>query len=380
MTDESLQIHFALAQPFAGKQGRVFPFHPVHYRRSAARQVPPARRQRLSLLLVLLVNGACLLGIGRWLYQSVRPTLAQESGKYLQAGHSSPKFNFNSATKPETKDVSIEVPPPPVLPAIAAEPLLHTEETVDPVDPPDAEWDPILAYSDTLAPHRGDTPMLRNWKLFELAALLAIAAPSPIVLAGGEGKETEKAILERVEKMVKDLKAQVAEVKTQVNSMSGSLGNVAKEVAELKGEITPLKGITLKIESLNSSFGGLKAELERFKSASSMDKIGLEDVKERLANIEKALARLQQTEMRTSFSPAATAFGKIMLINNYTDRLLFQINDKQFFVEPGTSQPIENVPAGPFTYRVMSPNHGWLAQHNRVLEPNRTFTLNATLP
>jgi hypothetical protein len=387
MTDEIIQIHFALAQPFACKGRPAFPFHQVHYRRLGTRQVPVCpRAQRLALLLVVLVNGLGVLLVGHWLYRS-RTALAEETaGKHLQVAHSSPKFNFISAKTPAEKDrpapvqapaapsaspplepVKIELPPPPL-------------EPVDPVDPLDFEWDPILAYSSTLASHRGDTPMLRNWKLLELAALLAVAVPSPIVLAGGESKETDKAILERVEKMVKDIRTEMAQVRSQLNSLTGSLATATKEVENLKGEITPLKGVALRMKNLGESFASLKADLERLKPA---DNSGMEDVKTRLANIERALAGLQ-TEKRTSLSPAPTATptttGKITLNNNYTDKLLFLINDRQFFVEPGQTQTVEGVPVGPFTYEVFSPRYGSLGKNSRTLDPSRTFTLNATLP
>jgi hypothetical protein len=406
MTDESIQIHFALAQPFACRERRAFPFHPVHYRRPGSRQVRSfPRRQRLALLLVLFVNGLCLLGVGRWLYHSGRPAVAQETpGKYLQTDHFSSKFKVASATIPEVKDepaplkvpvvstepsvvapVKIEVPPPPELPVAAVEPP-RPLANVDPVDPLDSEWDPILAYSSTLAPHRGDTPMIRNWKLFELAAVMAVAVPSPILLAGGNGtKDTDtKAILE----MIKEVKTQVAEVKKQVDAMDrclgGALKNVANEVAAIKGDITPLTGLSLKMKHLNESFAGLKTELEKFKPAVPTDRVTLEDVKDvkdRLANIEKVLTRLQtEPQTRTSLSPPATAPGKIMLTNNYTDKLLFQINDQQVFVQPGQSHVLEGVPAGPFTYKVFAPQQGWSQPQNRTLEPNRTFTLSAMLP
>jgi len=395
MMDESLQIHFALAQPFAGKERPAFPFHRLHHRRRGGSQ-PRLRRQPIALFLVLVLTGVCLLGLGRWLYQSGGLALAQETGrKYLQAVHSSPKFKLISvprvkerspaklpaptAEPPAVEPVRIEIPPLSELP-ITAEPP-RPLGPVDPVDPLDSESDAILAYSSTLAPHRGDSPMLRTWKLLELAAVLAVAVPSPIVLAGGSKTDDTKEVLERLEKMVKEVKGKVGEVKTQVDTLGASLGNVAREVADLKGEITPLKDLRLKIDLLDKSFANLKVELEDLrKSRSSTDKAGLEDVKDRLASIEKTLAKMMQPETRTSLSPAATTTGKIMLVNNYTDRLLFQINDRQFFVEPGFSQALDVV-AGPFTYRVMSPRHGWLDQpQSRTVEANRTFTLNAMQP
>jgi len=397
MTDESIQIHFALPQPFAGKERSAFPFHRLHHRRRGGSQ-PGLRRQPIALFLVLVVTGVCLLGLGRWLYQSGGLALAQETGrKYLQALRSSPKFNFTSAPTPQVKDrqpaqlpaptgeppvverVRLEVLPPPELP-IAAEPP-RPLGPVDPVDPLDSELDAILAYSSTLAPHRGDSPMLRTWKLLELAAVLAVAVPSPIVLAGGSKTDDTKEVLERLEKMVKEVKGKVGEVKTQVDTLGASLGNVAREVADLKGEITPLKDLRLKIDLLDKSFANLKIELEDLrKSRSSTDKAGLEDVKDRLASIERTLAKMMQPETRTSLSPAATITGKIMLVNNYTDRLLFRINDRDFFVQSGQSQVVEGVPAGPFTYQVLAPNHGWQERQSRTLDPNRTFTLNAMLP
>jgi regulator of replication initiation timing len=407
--DESIQIHFALAQPFARKQRPAFPFHKVRIRRPGARPVRQARPSaRLTVFLVLLANGLFLAFFGRAVYQADNLVHAQEnSGNSLQADRFSSTFKVTSAELPVVIDepaapkvpvpssepplltpvTSVAPPPLPAPPALPAPPVVEPPlplGPVDHVDPLDPDWEPILAYSSTLEPHRGDSPMLRNWKMFELAALFAVVAPSPVLFAG-EKEDASKAILERLDKNVKAMKSKVETMET---GLADAFKKIGEDMKDLRNDLTKLAGEHLKIDDkvdkLEQSLARLKTDMEDLKKAarpslSPLDKADLEDLKTRLTSIEQSLAKMQ-AQTRVSLSPAQPTTGRIMLQNLYNDKLLFKINDREFFVEPQQTRTVEGVPAGPFTYRVFAPQHGWLEPHPRQLAANETFTLTATLP
>ena len=68
-----------------------------------------------------------------------------------------------------------------------------------------------------------------------------------------------------------------------------------------------------------------------------------------------------------------------MLANHYTpdNYLLFIINQKSYRVLSGQTATIDNMPAGTFTYEVISPTSGSRGTQNRTLEPGETYTLTA---
>ena len=72
-----------------------------------------------------------------------------------------------------------------------------------------------------------------------------------------------------------------------------------------------------------------------------------------------------------------TSTGRVVLVNLYPEELLFRINDKNYRVAPGTNLPVENVPAGTFTYEVISGFYGLLKHSTSPLASNETFTLTA---
>jgi hypothetical protein len=261
----------------------------------------------------------------------------------------------------------------------------RTLALVDHVDPLDLDWQPILAFTSTLATHRGESPMVRNWKLIELATLLAVAAPSPALLAGETNtKEVDtKAILESVEAVKKELG-------TIKETLKKDFGAFSKDVRDIKQEITSLKADHLivdeKVDKLTKALTALRAELDDLKKTNRTlayppaEKITLEDLNSRLTKIEQMLANLD-LQQRTSGLRGQTAngTGRLKLVNRYPEQLLFQINGQDYVVQPQQTRIIDGFPAGAILYRVMYGN-GWLEPRSSVVAANKTFELIAEVP
>jgi hypothetical protein len=98
-------------------------------------------------------------------------------------------------------------------------------------------------------------------------------------------------------------------------------------------------------------------------------------------SIEKAVLRLQPTE-KISLSPplepaiAKPATSHVILVNFYDEDLWLWVNQKPHRVPAGKSTTVNNVPAGPTTIEVRSPE-AIFYMVNPVLAPNETITLTA---
>ena len=363
------------------------PFHQVHVRRPAVKsRTGLDSRQCLALLTVVLLNGLCLSALGWGIYARLLKD-GENAGKCLHIALASSKLNTTSA-----EPVSLEIPAAnstqePVERTSAAPPTMSVPQAPPSAEPPplgqvDAiplalDWEPTLVFSSNHAHHQGDSPMIRNWKSLELAALLAAAfTAQPVLLAGGEGKEKTvdaKAVLERLETMDK------------------AIGKAFKEVGEtldvLKGNGLKMKvdldKVMAKVDTLEESLTKLQADLEKLKkrvpteqpSVAPFDKASLDEIKSRLVDIEKAITKIQGAS-RIALSPPNT--GRIQLMNMYPEELLFVINGKNYRVEPNRTMFLENHPAGSFTYEVIAPRvYGLITRKTVSLDPNETFTITA---
>jgi hypothetical protein len=233
------------------------------------------------------------------------------------------------------------------------------------------------------APTSGETPMIRTWNTLALAALLAAAPP---VLAGGEKeKDTDaKAILKAVEELRKNVDAlskkidaapTAANHKQVVGDIKKLGETVEKANDELKTRIAAMETEHLKQKL---ELQGLKLKLESLGVAPS-DKAAMDEIRSRLSAIERSLGTLSTDgSIRKAFSPPANgSLARVMLVNLYTEDMLFVINDRNFRVEPNRTMQINDVPPGALTYQVISPTWGSRALRTTSIQPNDTLTLTA---
>jgi hypothetical protein len=406
---------YSLPQPWEGLRlgelRRSFPYHKVYVHRPG---VPTLSRRalgvRLSFVAALALGGISVAFLSLGAQQRL-----ESAEKSLQTVVFSPKLNPTSAerpvykvpvppTEPEpaTSEPPVSPPPPveparelpqehqppllqaPPEPAVTAPPTVqHPPELpvvaeppklapMEPVDSLGLEWEPILAYTSTLEPHRGESPMLRNWKMIELAAVLAVAVtPVSALLAGEEkDKKPSDAVLKRLDAMDKTIAA--------------AFETIGKDIADLKKDVLGIKGDHLQQlnenDKLNVKLGKLQTDLDNLRKRfpaepiSPIDRAGLEEVKTRLAQIERTLESMR-TSKRVALSPPAT--GRIVLVNQYPEDVLFMVNGRPYRLVPNSSARLEGVAAGAFTYELISDRFGLRAQKTLTLSPNETIQLTA---
>ncbi len=206
--------------------------------------------------------------------------------------------------------------------------------------------------------------MLRNWNVVKWSSLLAamLAINTTPVQAQEELKDIQKSLNE-ISKKLDDLKALesiVSNMKTMVDKqdeanlklgvVNASLTNVTTEVAALKKEIEKIQGREFR--------------------AYPPDKGGLDD---RLAKIEAALERLEQSRV-VAKAPPAMPTGRILMVNQYPEDMLFKINGRLHRVYANSTKVLENQPPGEFLYEVIW-NFGVIKTNNPVLEAGKTYTI-----
>jgi hypothetical protein len=168
--------------------------------------------------------------------------------------------------------------------------------------------------------HRGDSPMMRDWKLIGLPAFLAAvltAGPAPAVEPDKEPDRTS-ALLRQLEDMRKDLKAAIEDVRDQCRKNESAALNSGLRNQTLQGDLNKLA--------------------------------------ERVTQMEKELAALRNqspAQSRVSaFGPGGTGMGRVLLRNSYPEQMAVILNGQSHRLAPGESRVVE-VPAGTFTYEVL---------------------------
>jgi hypothetical protein len=186
---------------------------------------------------------------------------------------------------------------------------------------PPCDLDPAIPYR-----QRGDSPMMRTWKLLGLPLVLAaVLVVSEAPATEGPLSDSEKLdqIQKEVEKVVESLKAMGSDLKTTIALAQKSKAD---------------------IDELRKQLDDLKKEVDQLKSGSPGN-------------------------TRVSASPPQ--MGKVLLINNYTQDVTAVVNQTVYRLRPGESREVD-VPAGPFTYRIFQAQ---ATLQNRVLAANETYTI-----
>lgn len=235
----------------------------------------------------------------------------------------------------------------------------------------------------------GDTPMIRNWKTVGLAALLATAATVAPVQAQATSETNDvKKILDRLDKMDKSLINMDQKIGQDMQDLKNSNTQLQKDLTPLKEEILKqrlkLDIANTKIEQLEIQLSKVGQDLEDLKKRLPSSGLALyppaekgawEEIKTKLGQIEQTLDKMQQPSPRVSLSPPS--LGRVILVNQYNEDLLFVVNQKQYRVAPYTTVRLENQPAGALSYEVISGTWGLRARNNTTLLGNETFTLTA---
>ena len=355
-----------------------------------------------------------------------RPRIAQSKRKHLRTPVASPKLKDDDKQKPvllvhnEPADVVpplpdpiyvpppaapavVEVPsippplpevpvipePPPATPLIVPPPLPQVEEPVvsEMIQPQEQPLDPPFLALD----QRGDTPMLRNWKMLTLLAATIVYLEPPQVVAQADDADI-KAILQRMDKMdtalqgsFKAITDQITELKKDTTKLKDSSKTLTDNLATLSGETLKqqlnldktnkrLDIVDEQLKLLRADLDGLKFKVPQTPVASGVDKASMDEIRGKLSQIEQALAKIESTN-RVSLSPPRV--GRVVLVNLYHEDLLFVINSQTHRVPPNSTMPLDSIPAGQLTYEVIPGTWGLRANNTVSLSANETFTLTA---
>lgn len=407
-----------LSQPMARTEAPAPPpaprFHEVHVHQPGRRRTPAAQLDRRAFLTCLFLGGLSLALVSWGAFARLNKA-ASPAGNYLRSDSSFSKLKATSAEAPaqeapapaaELKIPSLEeedaVPPRPPEPPPAPkgevkgpqEPELIEPAVplVPPPLPPPAPPEPRAPEPPVPAPpvlarakpaeeppavppfqaSREESPMLRTWKLVGWSTLLAAAVTAAPALA--QDKDT-KAILERLDKMEESWKQTIRDIAKDISGLN-------EDVRVLKGDVL---GQKIKVGENSKILAGLDDQVMKIRKEldalrlripaeipSGIDRAALDDLRNRVAQLEQAL---RQSSPRVSLSPPTPA--RVMLVNQYSEELLFRVNDKDYRVAAGNSTRVEGVPSGNLTYEVLSPTWGRRALKTTTLSPSETFTITA---
>jgi hypothetical protein len=209
---------------------------------------------------------------------------------------------------------------------------------------PEMSWD--LGYSLPNS-HRGDSPMISNWKMLGLETLLAGAlAAAPAFPADTDtGKAPD---LAAISKQIDEIKK--AMLTADVFKVSDEA--IHKELAELRG-----KGINLDLKLVKS-----QEDIDALKKQLAQMQLDIDNLKNRPTSQVSGYAPV----------PASQGYGQLRLINTYYDPMTIFVNGRAYVVRPNETRITEPIAAGAFTYAVANVQ----GERTRNLIANETFTIN----
>jgi hypothetical protein len=242
-------------------------------------------------------------------------------------------------------------------------------------------------YLEPCAPQRGDTPMIRNWKMLSLCSLLtAVTFVPEAAVAGEPNNELKKSVDKLITrigaletKLTGDLKkleeGALADIK---KSADKAVEDVAAVYAEQKKQKKQLDDQKYLIDLLTARIDNLEKKLVAggAPAPSVVDKAFLEEFRTTMKTLTDTLARLGPTTERKSMSAPANGGVKslVRISNSYPDELLFIINGVGHRLPPRSGRDVD-VPPGTVTYEVFSTRFGSLERRSLNLAGGHTFNL-----
>src|SRR5262249_48189637 len=171
----------------------------------------------------------------------------------------------------------------------------------------------------------------------------------------------------------KQIIADITGIQKDTINIKKDLSNLREFTLAQDGELTQSKKKLADLERLVVKLG---ADVDIIRKELSGESLALytpadrEELKLKLGQIEKMLAGLQGPAAPPVAAPGA---GRVHLVNNHVDELLFIINGRQFRVPPRAGMGVEGLAAGALSYEVLSPRFGRLAARTTTLNANETL-------
>jgi len=271
-----------------------------------------------------------------WLFLGLILLLKPSPGGYREGevhlldGSPLPKLNSTSAKRHEPVGAR------ELILAKAGAETHQPELTIEP-EVPVLLTPPALEKGYSLANlHRGESPMISNWKALGVPLLLAGALAAPADTS--------------------DLKKQIEEINKKlptIDQLKTSVLAIDKDLQdEIKGRREHNATVDSKLEQIQNDVTALKSQMEQI-------------------HRDLDAARSRPATQISSFQSAAPAVGHVRLANTYFDTVRIVVNGKAYDVAPNTTMLADAVPAGNFTYEVV----GVQASLTRAIAANETFTI-----
>ena len=244
--------------------------------------------------------------------------------------------------------------------------------------------DPVV-YLEPCGPQRGESPMMRNWKMLTMYSLMTAAtmtlAPTPTF--AGEPNEPNEELKKSIDKLIKRIGSletdTLAEIKKSLDQASTDIGSVLAEQRKQKKQIDDQKYLidllSMRIDSLEKKIFAANGS-----PAPAVDKAFMEEFRTTMRTLNETLAKMGPTRERVSMaSPngnGTSNLGRVMLANHFHDELLFIVNGVGHRLAARSTKLVE-LPAGPLSYEVFSTRFGVLERRATNLAGGHTFNLAA---
>ncbi len=185
---------------------------------------------------------------------------------------------------------------------------------------------------------RGDTPMIRTWKMLGYPAILAAAFATAPQLTWADEKNGQGSDA-KTEPTMRDLKESLEAIKRTLNSNVLNCNVLDEKVSKLSQQV---------------------AQLQK--------------------DVDAIRSRSTTTSNYQPIAPATGSSGRIRLVNTWPEKITVFLNDKAYSVEPNREITVTEVPAGNFTYEVIEQRPDNSIQPitqklPRALVANETFTI-----
>jgi hypothetical protein len=286
----------------------------------------------------------------------------------------------------------VETPAPPLPSAVETPPeLARAKPPAVGAEPGAAKWTPlppdttevelpaIPACPSIYVRHPGETPMLRNWKLFGATTLLVFALATPPRAEAQQDGPPPDDRFTKLENQLKDFEKRV--IKSFADTFVAAK-ELRDELALIKDATTNTKlrvNIALdKISLLENQVEALKKDLEALKG--NGNRFYPQDAKDPLAELRAEIAQLRQVIARYGPQQQGAVVantGDMMIVNRYAEDITLEVNGASQGVVPANSaRVIRGLPAGAVTYEIISPTFGRMGLRRSTIVPGDPLRVN----
>lgn len=323
-----------------------------------------AARSGLLVMATLLIVGLCLIVAGASVGNVATPADGLQAA--LPPTNNKPETEAAPAPRPwlpPTREAVLTLPGPEVLAGTG-----HGSTGSIRLDPTFLKE--LLANRFA---RRGDTAMIRHWKLLGMPALLAVALAAPVSAQGTiDGKPLPPKGVEPADRTAGE-SASMRDVLAQLKTLGEDLKNMKD-------------GLPQDFQNIKRDMDGIRKELESAKSDRVTTDLNVTHAQQDINQLKEQLAQLRRDmddlRRRAAAAPStisgyagaaapALPTTRVRLVNTYFEPMTVMVNNRTYMLAPGEARMTDPVPAGTFSYEVL----GVTEPRTRTLAATDTFTI-----